>query len=552
MKKIMKWIALVLVLNATASHADVSLRERAQSLRHNVVSVNAKMTNTNQQGFAWIIGERDEYLYLVTANHVIEGANPGDKLKALTVRFFRDGNTVHTAQVVAGDSKGLDLAVLKIAMPLRAPWLYAAADITAISPQSKVTYIGKAADWHVAEQFGQIEHVNTSANNLYDVSAVGLELDVGTSGAPLIGERGIIGLIATHSAHQTGIISLAKIKEVVTSRSLPWGLLPWIDSPYTLEGIWAARAPNIPDNIRLTFTPADDTTHYDYTVEFPTSPRSNIGVGVVDGDEVRLSQSMPSAKTSHGTFKIHGPKEGNVTEGIVMDGFISDGDVGPTQVRMVKQKSGSDDDRAVAWMKANPSDFNRMFSKYLPAINAQKNGADDDEAFSALGEDEQRTVMGGMAQGMMLRAGSMRLAELGLTNIKLAIDGRCYSATGALTSTSEQQEVDTLLKSLADDATQQFGKQYEPCNLTQVTSAKETEVSSAEFDFSAELAQPKRILSGLAPDATLSIQGDCLLLEGKLPSPVHKMMLANMLQDLAETLSAKYKKTLNPCDQTTS
>ena len=423
MKKVIKWIALVLVLNAATSHADTSLRERAQSLRHNVVSVNAKMTNTNQQGFAWVIGERDEYLYLVTASHVIEGANPGDELKALTVRFFRDGNTVHTAQVVAGDSKGLDLAVLKIAMPSRAPWLYAAADITAISPQSKVTYIGKAADWHVGEQFGQIERVNIPTNP-YDVSAVGLELDVGTSGAPLIGELGIIGLIVTDSSHQTGVISLAEIKDVVTSRSLPWGLRPWVSPPYTLDGVWAARAPNIPDNIRLTFTPSDDTMHYDYTVEFPTSPRSNIGVGVVDGDEVRLWQSMPSAKTSHGTFKIHGPKEGNVTEAIVMDGFITDGDVGPTQVRMVKQNSASDDDRAVAWMKANPSDFNRMFSKYLPAINAQKNGADDDEAFSALGEDEQLTVMGGMAQGMMLRAGLMRLAELGLTNIKLAIDGR--------------------------------------------------------------------------------------------------------------------------------
>ena len=551
MKKVIKWIALVLVLNAATSHADTSLRERAQSLRHNVVSVNAKMTNTNQQGFAWVIGERDEYLYLVTASHVIEGANPGDELKALTVRFFRDGNTVHTAQVVAGDSKGLDLAVLKIAMPSRAPWLYAAADITAISPQSKVTYIGKAADWHVGEQFGQIERVNIPTNP-YDVSAVGLELDVGTSGAPLIGELGIIGLIVTDSSHQTGVISLAEIKDVVTSRSLPWGLRPWVSPPYTLDGVWAARAPNIPDNIRLTFTPSDDTMHYDYTVEFPTSPRSNIGVGVVDGDEVRLWQSMPSAKTSHGAFKIHGPKEGNVTEAIVMDGFITDGDVGPTQVRMVKQNSASDDDRAVAWMKANPSDFNRMFSKYLPAINSQKNGADDDEAFSALGEDEQLTVMGGMAQGMMLRAGLMRLAELGLTNIKLAIDGRCYSATGALTSTSAQQQVDTLLKSLADDATQQFGKHYEPCNLTQVTSAKETKVNSGEFDFSAELAQPKRILSGLAPDATLSVRGDCLLLEGKLPSPVHKMMLANMLQDLAETLSAKSKKALTPCDQTTS
>tara|TARA_R110002167_G_scaffold329754_4_gene536441 strand:- start:3431 stop:5089 length:1659 start_codon:yes stop_codon:yes gene_type:complete len=551
MKKTIKLLVFILFFSSSKLYAEISLQQKAKTLRHNVVSVKAKMTNTSQQGFAWVVGDSNNYLYLVTANHVVDGANPGAKLENITLQFFRDDNTEYSAEVVPGDSEGLDLAILKMKKPNRQPWLYASADLAPLKAGTKVTYVGKNATWYVAKQAGRIKSINVDSDNEYDTLATNLELDVGTSGAPLISANGIVGMVITNSSENVGVISLAKIKGILGSRGLPWGLIPAAKSPLTLGGVWAPKTPNIPDNIRLTFKSSDDYAHYIYEMDFPSSPRDNQGIAVVDGDEVKIWQSMSASKTSYGTFKIYGSQSSDSREGIVMDGLITDGDMQTTQLRLVKLKDGADDPQAIAWMRDNPSDFEQMARKYLPAIKVQNNGGTDEDAFSALGENEQQTIMGGMAQGMMLRSGLMRLAELGLTNVKLAIENNCYTASGRLNLLSQKDQVSTLLKSLANDANNQFGKNYQTCNQTQVADSDARDTNSSAFDFVAELAQPRRLLSGLAPDAKLSIDGECVLLEGKLQSAMHKMMLANMLSDLVESLSNKSKKALKACDQTT-
>jgi hypothetical protein len=241
--------------------------------------------------------------------------------------------------------------------------------------------------------------------------------------------------------------------------------------------------------------------------------------------------------------------EGREEEAIAMDGMIADGDVGPTQMRLIKQANGEDDPRAVAWMQRNPSDFQIMFEKWLPAISTSLSGGSDEEAIAALGENEQIVLAQGMAQGMMIRTGLVELAKLGLTDVKLDIADGCYVATGIVPSPAKKKDVDTLLASLVSD--------FKACNLTTLASDSAKKVdstlskaASTGYDFGAEFAKPKQLLSAIAPGTTLSVKGSCLLLEGKVASDMHKMMLSSQLENLATELSKKSGKALKPCDKT--
>ncbi len=117
--KIMLIIALLLIFNFNISTGQDIGWIKAQAIRDNVVSIQSDYG----VGFGFIVGEEDNVLYIVTANHVVRGPNdggPNDKANVL-IGFFTEQGSTYSAVLEETwlSSQREDLAVITITTPPR-------------------------------------------------------------------------------------------------------------------------------------------------------------------------------------------------------------------------------------------------------------------------------------------------------------------------------------------------------------------------------------------------------------------------------------------------
>ena len=376
---------LVLLITSMFSYADLSEKEVAELLKYNVVSINSSFGddgNDIQHGFGWVIAKSRTQLYIVTAEHVVKQKKGDFDFTLPTdidVRFFDDPVRVYTATLTQASSfDDLDVAIIKVPMPTRQPWLYSAISDEGIVTDEKVSFVGNGTAWLVPEQSGVLREkvTNSNANARYDYIATGLSLDVGTSGGPLISKKGIVGMIVTHSSEATGIVSIEAIKKIVTEESgLPWSLQSYA-KPLELNGIWGPKTANIPEAVRLQFSEID-AAHFKYSLSLPSVPTFDKGVGVIDGDRVRIWQPLSNGEESYGEYQVYTEK--NQTEVLLMDGNLSHGGRQQASVRLAKMLESDDiktantlDPRTVKLMKQNPTIVESFANRLEQA--AEQNG----------------------------------------------------------------------------------------------------------------------------------------------------------------------------------
>ena len=105
-----KTILLLCLLNGIGAYAQTSLAtQKAEALQKNVVAIKAKQ----DAGFGFIIGERSDSLFIVTAAHVLAGGR--EQEKSATIRFYPDKKK-QKGQVVFAD-RAKDLALLSLPKP---------------------------------------------------------------------------------------------------------------------------------------------------------------------------------------------------------------------------------------------------------------------------------------------------------------------------------------------------------------------------------------------------------------------------------------------------
>ena len=165
-----------------------------------------------------MVGEREGILYLVTAGHVVwdEGAEPGkEKAVKVTLRFC-GSDREYSASVLKASIRPYDFALLELPKPKGYVWK---ADCLGSNPKAnlKVGYIGRANDCYVPTEPAK-GYINTVMMDQLSIDINGLKR--GTSGAPLIGPDGIIGMvISSDNQAEAEALTIGRLREEATNNN---------------------------------------------------------------------------------------------------------------------------------------------------------------------------------------------------------------------------------------------------------------------------------------------------------------------------------------------
>lgn len=217
------FIAVSAILAAPLSiEAQLTGDSVALLLIDNVVRIDATLKDgTRTQGFGFVVGERGGHLYIVTANHVVRSRGPEDLSGEVTLKYHYAPNVRFDAILLEKSDGVHDLAVLKAEFPENIPWRR-----ESLGPQENVKrgipvfFVGRLREWYIPADPG---HINQVVD--HEIKIDNLPVQVGTSGAPLISETGIIGMITRdESADVSYALSIDIIKSTVENWDYPWDL----------------------------------------------------------------------------------------------------------------------------------------------------------------------------------------------------------------------------------------------------------------------------------------------------------------------------------------
>ena len=218
----------------------------------NVVQVQATFSDgAAQTGFGFVVGERDNILYVVTARHVVRSTTPDVTTQAVTAIFYDDAGRARPAEPLNVRLPETDLALLALPRPFaQYAWQARFCDL---QPQrgQEAWFIGRNGKWDVPLRPGLIEKAPRSISGgkfLVNLASV----EPGTSGAPLITERGIAGMIIEDTYRdQTTVLGMQAIYEAVAAEwNYPWGL-----QEYTADA-----EPSATPQVTATATPSAQPT----------------------------------------------------------------------------------------------------------------------------------------------------------------------------------------------------------------------------------------------------------------------------------------------------
>jgi formylglycine-generating enzyme required for sulfatase activity len=220
----MSLLGLLILLTPRASRAEHGGERLAMQLRTNVVSIVAERESKTEQGYGFVVGEQAGQVYIATANHVVRGVTeqPGDRVKRVTIEYFHDQGVRYEAKLLETREKTYDLAVLRANMPAGLRWRREALGATESSRRTPVWFVGRSGVWYVPTQPGRINSITVDRIHI-DMATI----LAGTSGAPLIAETGIIGMIAeSEGSGVARAISIDIIRQAFEQWQLPWQLKP--------------------------------------------------------------------------------------------------------------------------------------------------------------------------------------------------------------------------------------------------------------------------------------------------------------------------------------
>jgi hypothetical protein len=221
---------ILLMVAADAALAQSSSGEDlASALRPNVVQIVAHLSaEKTTQGFGFVIGEDSGQLYIVTANHVVRGDGPDEIDKKPTVIFFQDQGKVNDAELLGTSlprDQG-DLAVLRIQRPTRFAWNRNAEAANPPKHDTDVWFVGKLGEWYVPKRPGAVDEIEPTGAIRVD----GLPVSVGTSGAPLISQEGILGMVVIDAGAFSEATPLEVIRRAIKKWNYPWQLAAGVPS----------------------------------------------------------------------------------------------------------------------------------------------------------------------------------------------------------------------------------------------------------------------------------------------------------------------------------
>ena len=196
----------------------------ALEFRDHVVRIRALgPSGARQDGFGFVVGESASGVYVVTANHVVRGTGPGETAERVMLTWFRRSGEEFPATLLSTSDERRDVAVLRVDLPggmaLRPELMLRSSG--RLGRSTPVWYVGRGREWYVPTQPGAVNRIDLDDQ----ISIDGLNVQVGTSGAPLITDDGVAGMIIEDFIG--GVVKatdIGFIERAFAAWTHPWGL----------------------------------------------------------------------------------------------------------------------------------------------------------------------------------------------------------------------------------------------------------------------------------------------------------------------------------------
>jgi TPR repeat protein len=192
-------------------------------LRPNVVRVTAQWkTGAVSDGFGFIVGERDGFLYVVTADHVVRGDEPNAIDRSPVVAFFSDQGKQYRSELLETKLRpdAGDLAILRVRPPPGLRWRHEVVAVADAKRDTALWFIGLQRDWFASSKAGVVTGIEPAGT----IIAEGLNVKVGSSGGPLISESGIVGMVVVDTGAVVRATPISLIKRAIEGWNYPWQL----------------------------------------------------------------------------------------------------------------------------------------------------------------------------------------------------------------------------------------------------------------------------------------------------------------------------------------
>jgi len=200
----------------------------ANDLRRNVVRVNSRWSDSPMQnGFGFVVGERAGLLYIVTAYHVVRNQQ-NSTLGAPAIIFYQDQGKEYQGDLLTthlSQDEG-DVAVIRVTPPPGFSWQPVARSSVPAERGDDVRFIGVEGQWLVPVKPGAVNNVEPN----HAIRFEGLPIRTGTSGAPLVGNKGIVGMINTDDVFGFAT-PIDVIERAIRGWNYPWQLTTWSPPP---------------------------------------------------------------------------------------------------------------------------------------------------------------------------------------------------------------------------------------------------------------------------------------------------------------------------------
>lgn len=191
------------------------------SLRPNVVRVEGVAA----AGFGFIVGLEHRGLLIATAWHTVRQ----DADSTPTICFLPEmagcvrGEVIYVDDPVDATSRGLDLAVIRVAYPEGLRWR---PDVEGALPRpdAAVSFIGRGGDWYIPSVTGRAADLDITTGLL---RYRGLPVAAGVSGAPVIADDGIVAMHVSSDGEFGRGVPIADIAHRLRERMRArWALVP--------------------------------------------------------------------------------------------------------------------------------------------------------------------------------------------------------------------------------------------------------------------------------------------------------------------------------------
>lgn len=209
-------ITCVICFSVGTNAQGTSEDAKAMTLRPNVVKITATVSQDagSQSGFGFIVGQQQNRLVVVTADHVVRGDTPGAEDKAPLITFFlNQGHQIRGALEAVGLPKDRgDLAVILVENPGFATFVTDALDSARPERKLPVWVVGRAGGWNVPVSPGVVANIDPFSQRIQVES---LAARVGSSGGPLISSKGIVGMVVDDAGLYTEATPISAIQTQV-------------------------------------------------------------------------------------------------------------------------------------------------------------------------------------------------------------------------------------------------------------------------------------------------------------------------------------------------